>query len=1514
MPISSLRLLVVFFLLAGGTLPSAAQKPAAPAKGESASKDSAAEATGPDAAVLDAAERGDTAALAAALAAGGATTATDANGGSALLRAAFGGHLDVARVLVNGGAVADEPRGFLWLDEATGFYLSGPLHAAVMGGHEAVARYLIAEAEADVDALSWDPHQDALRGWTPLQWAVAAGQVGMVGLLLDAGASPSAAAPNTAPPLAMALQSGQAFAIAALRGAGADAEAAQAYLPVALAPDATQTAALTVHHPLNDAGAHYATFTLDMTSPTPFSLAVGTGNFDPLVLVVAPSQAVFSNDDWLGQRDTARVVVDRSEAGTWQVSVWSYEPETTGAFEMTHRTLAPAAVAALQAQRTASAQADSLDALAQAEDDAGDAAAALALAARAVEAREAALGTPHPLLATHLNNLALRHALLGRHAEADTLYRRALRMTEATLGPEHPDVAVTLTNHAILLQERGRYTEAADHFRRALGIVEADLPEQPAPEALRELAQMLNNTAVALVEVGRLGEAETLHARALDLRQAEAEAHPDDSEAQQDVANTLSNLAGLRQAQGRYVEGRSLAEWAVAVMEATLGPDDPALGASLNNLAAAHATLADYTRAEALHRRALALHRNVPADRALSLSNLAGVLDAAGRTAEAEPLYREALVTAEAALGPEHPATLITLNNLAAFLRGQGAFAEAERRYRDALTRFEAAYDGPHPNVATARGNLGALLLATGRLAEAESLHVAALATYEAALGPGHPDVAVGETNLASALEATGRFAEAEQRYVRALALRRAAFGDAHPSVAESQSNLAASYAQQGRFAEVEARYLQAIATMEAALGPAHPEVATMLGNLAAFYQSQGRYAEAEVRFERARSLTEAALGAAHPDAATALGNLGVLYATQGRFDEAQPLAERVLALRETALGPAHPDVALALSNLGALAAVRQQPGEAAAYERRALTLRETALGPAHPDVATSLGNLAVYLGSLGDHAEAETLLRRALTIVEATYGGDHPDIALVSENLAATLLDLGRYREARTLLDEALALRERALSPTHPLVALTLASLADVDIVEGHLADATERYRRAIAIEQAVIDDLMPYATEREQRAFLRLRLPVGLPLTTALLPGDEAQPERTEAAFAHVLQRKALRLDLQAARLRAVRATADAGADEDGAMETVRLLSDLQAVSQRIAQATFAGPGVRPPVAYRARLDTLHARRTVLEDRLARASAGTLARSAPVDVASLAAMLEPGERLVEYVRFRPYDYAALVDSALWRSPRYVAFVVDGDAGSAGTPVRLMDLGAASEIDSLVARYRTQVVAPQRMGLSRQRRARRALEATAEALHARLVAPLALDGATALRIAPDGALHTLPFEALRDPAGAFLTDAVRVSYLTSGRTLQRPSASTERTAPSRSDALVVFAAVDYDAPPDRQDEPYRDGVASGERLAAGSGATVGVKARTQLGGSFAALPGTAAEAAMLDALGGPTRSFLGAAATEARLLALAAPRRLHIATHGFFLDAQATAALAGSRSGTLSGTLSSRR
>ncbi len=242
----------------------------------------------------------------------------------------------------------------------------------------------------------------------------------------------------------------------------------------------------------------------------------------------------------------------------------------------------------------------------------------------------------------------------------------------------------------------------------------------------------------------------------------------------------------------------------------------------------------------------------------LSAEDLIWPFEGLARVAEHQAMFadalrwcQQALAECEGRLGPEHPDTATALNNLAQLLQATNRLAEAEPLMRRALVIAEASYGSEHPKVATCLGNLGQLLQATNRLAEAEPLMRSALAINEASYGNEHPTVAIRLNNLAQLLQDTNRLAEAEPLMRRVVEIMEISYGSEHPNVATALSNLASLLYDTNRLPEAEQLFRRALAIDEASYGSDHPTVAIQLNNLAQLLQATNRLAEAEPLMRR---------------------------------------------------------------------------------------------------------------------------------------------------------------------------------------------------------------------------------------------------------------------------------------------------------------------------------------------------------------------------------------------------------------------------------------------------------------------------------------------------------------------------------------------------------------------------------------------------------------------------------------------------------------------------------------
>ena len=104
------------------------------------------------------------------------------------------------------------------------------------------------------------------------------------------------------------------------------------------------------------------------------------------------------------------------------------------------------------------------------------------------------------------------------------------------------------------------------------------------------------------------------------------------------------------------------------------------------------------------------------------LNNLAHLLQDTNRLGEAEPLMRRALAIDEASYGPDHPNVAIRLNNLAQLLQTTNRLGEAEplsRRHLEIFLQFTLKTGHEHPHLRAAINNYTGLLAAMGR-SEAE--------------------------------------------------------------------------------------------------------------------------------------------------------------------------------------------------------------------------------------------------------------------------------------------------------------------------------------------------------------------------------------------------------------------------------------------------------------------------------------------------------------------------------------------------------------------------------------------------------------------------------------------------------------------------------------------------------------------------------------------------------------------------------------------------------------------------
>lgn len=193
----------------------------------------------------------------------------------------------------------------------------------------------------------------------------------------------------------------------------------------------------------------------------------------------------------------------------------------------------------------------------------------------------------------------------------------------------------------------------------------------------------------------------------------------------------------------------------------------------------------------------------------------------------------------EQMLGPDHPDTLNVANSLAAAYDAAGRAAEAVPLFEQVLIGRVRRLGHDHPDTLAAQDNLAVTYQDAGRGVEAILLLKLTLAARERLLGVGHPSTLNSRGDLAVAYRDMGRTAEAIPFFEQVLAGRERLLGSDHPDTLGSQDSLAAAYLTVGRPAEAVILFEETVAVCERLLGAEHPRTQAARNRLALAGQEQ---------------------------------------------------------------------------------------------------------------------------------------------------------------------------------------------------------------------------------------------------------------------------------------------------------------------------------------------------------------------------------------------------------------------------------------------------------------------------------------------------------------------------------------------------------------------------------------------------------------------------------------------------------------------------------------------------
>ena len=788
-------------------------------------------------------------------------------------------------------------------------------------------------------------------------------------------------------------------------------------------------------------------------------------------------------------------------------------------------------------------------------------------------------------------------------------------------------------------------------------------------------------------------------------------------------------------------------------------------------------------------------------------------------------------------------------------------------------------------------------------------------------------DLADYSTANLRAAEAESTFAAVRDEYGRARAQAIVATSlmelALRPQVSGADTTLSASVTLERARA-----MLAALATFHTARGE-HYDAALALNNIGLTYYLEGRYDQALAAYRRALALYQRLHE--RPRQALALQNIALVEYELGRFSDAAPRYAQALRLVSQQDSPRLYPMLLnnsALANWasGQYDAALRQYGEALRL------VRETQDAAAE---ASILQNIGYVYYSAGDEPFALEISNEALKL--SSVERDPALRTVLLRGIGNMLRERGRFADALRMHEEALAL---ASNPTvkdqvviqiaRDLAALdrTAEALQRLSLVLDRRVAGNDFVRARALLERGrlriLTGELRGAAADVHHalRTFQTYDLPQDLFDAWLVLARLKRRSGATDAAFdalnkalalAEELRLQTANPELRATRLQPLRAAfelkismladryfagaADAASRQGIAVEALATAEQARARAlEDFRNLDPTAPGLPPDLIQKRRqiYKELAARRYRLEMTLDHATADD-AHVAIIrtDIADLRRALDQidarigaGSTVTSRRTAGPRAMSVSI-GALPADAAVVEYWLGEDVAIAWTAtaegVTMARLGAAPGLNHAAREFLTALRSFGTVPLQARLR-------LAEELSARVLDPIAaqVTGKRILLFAPDGALHYVPFAALRlreSGRARFLIEGHDVAVIPSVNTLAAGDDDKSRLQPARQMLLVadpVYA---------RDDARFATGAAAdgrGKPDAKGSLLTL-MRGGADVG-QLSRLPGTAREAAAIAALlpRGSVDRLEGFAATRERFLgsSLGSYRYIHVASH----------------------------
>ncbi|PFX13016.1 Tetratricopeptide repeat protein 28 [Stylophora pistillata] len=457
---------------------------------------------------------------------------------------------------------------------------------------------------------------------------------------------------------------------------------------------------------------------------------------------------------------------------------------------------------------------------------------------------------------------------------------------------------------------------------------------------------------------------------------------------------------------GKYEKAREYLERALTI-QIEIG-DRSGEASSCRHLGILFRSLRKYEKAREYLEKELAIRKEIgdTNGEAMVYGDLGTLFRSLGKYEKARE-YLEKALTVEIEIGDRN-GEASTYGKLGNLFKSLGKYEKAREYLEKALTvQIEI---GDRNGQASNYGNLGTLFLSLSNYEKAREYLEKAL-PIQIEIGDRNGEVSSCEC-LGLLFQSLGKYEKAREYLEKALTIF-IETGD-RDGEATSYIHLGTLFRSISKY-EKAREYLEKALPIQIEIGQRDGEASTYV-KLGILFQTLGKYEEAREYVEKALTIQTEIKN--RYGEACAYGELGSLFKSLGKYEKAREYLEKALTI-QIEIGDRNGE-AVNYGNLGTLFRSLCNYEKAREYLEKALTI-QTEIGSRN-DEAANYGNLGNLFQSLGKYEKARNYMEKALNIkIEI---GDRYGEALNYGNLGVLFTLLGKYEKAQEYLEKALTIQ----------------------------------------------------------------------------------------------------------------------------------------------------------------------------------------------------------------------------------------------------------------------------------------------------------------------------------------------------------------------------------------------------------------------------------------------------------------------------------------------------------